>query len=93
MLCRSRAQNGKLCLDCTGVGELHVRPSRGTAGRECFSSLLRDFPDCWQDSIFGGLGEHFDGILEPFGICFDTFLDKNGYRNNGKHKVIKKSRN
>ena len=32
----SRAQNGKLCFDCAGAGGLHVRPSGGTAGRECF---------------------------------------------------------
>ena len=55
LLFRSRAQNGKLCLDCTGVGGLHVRPSRGTAGPECFSRFFLTFSlDCCQDSISDG---------------------------------------
>ena len=48
----------------------------GQLGASVFPDFFNVFPDCCQDSFFDGFWEHFGGILEPFGVCFDTFSDK-----------------
>ena len=57
---RCESETGKLCLDCTGMAGLHVRPSRGTG---VFMSLIMFF-----DVLLHTVALH--AVLIDFGSSF-----------------------
>ena len=67
----SNSQNGKLCLDCTGVDGLHVRPSRGTS---VFMFLFIDFLTLFHNVAFCRLFIDFGTILGGFWCHFGFIL-------------------
>ena len=57
---QSTSQNRKLCLDCTGVGGLHVRPSSGTSVFMFVFMFFCFFLQCGFLSTFDGPRTTFD---------------------------------
>ncbi len=51
-------RNGELCLDCTGVSGLHVRPSRGAPFPEPFGMFFEVFLELLFGWICCGFGDH-----------------------------------
>ena len=85
-----KCYNGKLCLDCTGVDGLHVRPSRGTSVFMFFYWFFDVFSQRRFLLTFHRFWAHFGRVLAPFWLHFGTILTSNRRHKKKQKKGVKK---